>query len=129
MFVSSHVTVTPSSASAMAIWLTAVFGPAPCQCFDEEFALAVALMGGGGVDVNPVLTHTIPFERAVEAFEIANDRDHAMKVRSLSNRDAVVGDNNRGTEALGGPAQPLAGARADHLDRSARSANYEGQIG
>ena len=49
--------------------------------FDEEFALAVALMGEGAVDVSPVLTHTIPFERAVEAFETANDRDHAMKVQ------------------------------------------------
>lgn len=49
--------------------------------FDEEFALAVALMGSGAVDVNPVLTHTIPFDRAAEAFETANDRDHAMKVQ------------------------------------------------
>jgi L-idonate 5-dehydrogenase len=49
--------------------------------FDEEFALAVALMGSGAVDVKPVLTHTIPFDRAGEAFETANDRDHAMKVQ------------------------------------------------
>ena len=49
--------------------------------FDEEFALAVALMGKEAVDVKPVLTRTIPFDRAVEAFETANDRDHAMKVQ------------------------------------------------
>ena len=44
--------------------------------FDEEFELAVDLMGKGVVDVKPLLTHTIPFEQAVEAFETANDRDH-----------------------------------------------------
>jgi L-idonate 5-dehydrogenase len=49
--------------------------------FHEEFELAVALMGQGLVDVKPVLTHTIPFERAVEAFETANDRSLAMKVQ------------------------------------------------
>jgi L-idonate 5-dehydrogenase len=49
--------------------------------FDEEFALAVDLMGSGAMDVKPVLTHTIPFDRAVEAFEMANDRDQAMKVQ------------------------------------------------
>jgi L-idonate 5-dehydrogenase len=49
--------------------------------FDEEFAVAVALMGAGSIDVKPVLTHTIPFEQAVEAFETANDRNHAMKVQ------------------------------------------------
>lgn len=38
-------------------------------------------MGSGAVDVTPVLTHTIPFEQAVEAFETANDRDRAMKVQ------------------------------------------------
>ncbi|MBP7002694.1 L-idonate 5-dehydrogenase [Amaricoccus sp.] len=49
--------------------------------FHEEFELAVALMGQGLVDVRPVLTHTIPFEQAVEAFETANDRSVAMKVQ------------------------------------------------
>jgi L-idonate 5-dehydrogenase len=38
-------------------------------------------MGEGLVDVKPVLTHTIPFEQAVEAFETANDRRVAMKVQ------------------------------------------------
>jgi L-idonate 5-dehydrogenase len=49
--------------------------------FHQEFELAIGLMGDGLVDVRPVLTHTIPFEQAVEAFETANDRRVAMKVQ------------------------------------------------
>jgi L-idonate 5-dehydrogenase len=49
--------------------------------FHEEFGLAVDLMGRGLVDVKPLLTHTIPFEDAVAAFETANDRNVAMKVQ------------------------------------------------
>jgi L-idonate 5-dehydrogenase len=49
--------------------------------FDEEFRLAVDLMGAGAVDVNPLLTETLPFERATEAFELASDRSRAMKVQ------------------------------------------------
>jgi L-idonate 5-dehydrogenase len=49
--------------------------------FHEEFELAVALMGEGRIDVKPVLSRTIPFERAREAFELAGDRNRAMKVQ------------------------------------------------
>jgi L-idonate 5-dehydrogenase len=49
--------------------------------FDDEFRLAVDLMGKGLVDVKPVLSATLPFERAVEAFDLASDRSRAMKVQ------------------------------------------------
>jgi L-idonate 5-dehydrogenase len=49
--------------------------------FHEEFALAVALSGGGLVDVMPLLTETIPLARANEAFALAADRSKAMKVQ------------------------------------------------
>jgi L-idonate 5-dehydrogenase len=49
--------------------------------FDEEFRLAVELMGEGAVDVKPLLTTTLPFERASEAFDLASDRSRAMKVQ------------------------------------------------
>ena len=42
--------------------------------FHEEFALAVALIGGGLVDVMPLLTETIPLAQANEAFALAADR-------------------------------------------------------
>jgi len=49
--------------------------------FDEEFQLAVDLMGSGLIDVKPLISQTVPFERAVEAFELASDRSQAMKVQ------------------------------------------------
>ena len=49
--------------------------------FHEEFALAVALIGGGLVDVMPLLTETIPLAQANEAFALAADRSRAMKVQ------------------------------------------------
>jgi len=49
--------------------------------FHEEFALAVALIGGGLVDVMPLLTETIPLARANDAFALAADRSRAMKVQ------------------------------------------------
>jgi L-idonate 5-dehydrogenase len=49
--------------------------------FDEEFRLAVELMGKGLVDVKPLLTETLPFDRAREAFDLASDRSSAMKVQ------------------------------------------------
>jgi L-idonate 5-dehydrogenase len=49
--------------------------------FDEEFRLAVDLMGKGLVDVKPLLTETIPFEHALDAFNLASDRSRAMKVQ------------------------------------------------
>jgi L-idonate 5-dehydrogenase len=49
--------------------------------FDEEFRLAVDLMGSGLIDVKPLLTQTIPYEQAVDAFTLASDRSQAMKVQ------------------------------------------------
>ncbi|EWY41361.1 phosphoesterase [Skermanella stibiiresistens SB22] len=49
--------------------------------FDGEFQLAVDLMGSGLIDVKPLVSQTIPFQRAVEAFELASDRSRAMKVQ------------------------------------------------
>jgi L-idonate 5-dehydrogenase len=49
--------------------------------FHEEFALAVALIGGGLVDVMPLLTATVPLAEANDAFALAADRSKAMKVQ------------------------------------------------
>ena len=49
--------------------------------FHEEFGLAVAFMRGGLVDVKPLITATLPLDRAIEAFDLAGDRARAMKVQ------------------------------------------------
>ncbi len=49
--------------------------------FHEEFAMAVGLMQSGRIDVKPLISHTLPLDRAVEAFEIASDRNQAMKAQ------------------------------------------------
>jgi len=49
--------------------------------FHEEFALAVELIGKGLVDVKPLISATLPFTRATEAFELAMDRSRSMKVQ------------------------------------------------
>ncbi|MGL4973990.1 MAG: L-idonate 5-dehydrogenase [Bosea sp. (in: a-proteobacteria)] len=49
--------------------------------FHEEFAQAVDLIGSGRIDLSPLLTATLPIDRAVEAFELAGDRARAMKVQ------------------------------------------------
>ena len=49
--------------------------------FHAEFALAVALIGGGLVDVMPLLTATLPLASANDAFALAADRSKAMKVQ------------------------------------------------
>jgi L-idonate 5-dehydrogenase len=49
--------------------------------FDEEFALAVELIAQRVVDVSPLLTATLPLERAVDAFLLASDRSQSMKVQ------------------------------------------------
>jgi L-idonate 5-dehydrogenase len=38
-------------------------------------------MQGGLIDVKPLITHTLPLERAEEAFRIASDRSRAMKAQ------------------------------------------------
>ena len=49
--------------------------------FHEEFATAVRLMQSGLIDVNPLITHTIPLDNAELAFRIASDRAQAMKTQ------------------------------------------------
>jgi L-idonate 5-dehydrogenase len=49
--------------------------------FHEEFALAVELMGKGLIDVKPLISATLPFMDATEAFELATDRSRSMKVQ------------------------------------------------
>ena len=49
--------------------------------FHEEFAIAVRLMQSRLIDVNPLITHTIPLDDAERAFRIASDRGQAMKTQ------------------------------------------------
>ncbi|MEH2569066.1 L-idonate 5-dehydrogenase [Bradyrhizobium sp. AZCC 2289] len=49
--------------------------------FDSEFELALRLMGEGLIDVKPLITASLPFNRAVDAFELASDRSKSMKVQ------------------------------------------------
>lgn len=49
--------------------------------FHEEFATAVAMISSRRIDVRPLLTATLPMDRAVEAFQLASDRSKAMKVQ------------------------------------------------
>jgi L-idonate 5-dehydrogenase len=48
--------------------------------FHAEFALAVRLINEGRVDLSPVISHTLPMAQAQAAFELASDRQRAMKV-------------------------------------------------
>ena len=49
--------------------------------FDPEFELALRLMGEGLVDLKPLVSASVPFESAVDAFELASDRSRSMKVQ------------------------------------------------
>ncbi|MBI1243871.1 MAG: alcohol dehydrogenase catalytic domain-containing protein [Alphaproteobacteria bacterium] len=49
--------------------------------FDDEFDLAVRMMGDGIIDVRPVISDTFPVADAHAAFELAGDRNKAMKVQ------------------------------------------------
>jgi len=49
--------------------------------FDPEFELALRLIGAGLLDVKPLITASLPFEHAVDAFELATDRSKSMKVQ------------------------------------------------
>lgn len=51
--------------------------------FHEEFTVAVALLQKGLIDVKPLITHTVPLDRAEEAFRLASDRSQAMKAQIL----------------------------------------------
>ncbi|MCB1971756.1 MAG: L-idonate 5-dehydrogenase [Geminicoccaceae bacterium] len=52
--------------------------------FDPEFDAALALMAAGRVDLTPLLSHSLPLGRAHEAFELALDRNRAMKVQLVA---------------------------------------------
>lgn len=49
--------------------------------FHEEFALAVMMIGKGLVDVKPLISATLPFTKATQAFDLATDRSQSMKVQ------------------------------------------------
>ena len=49
--------------------------------FHGEYALAARLIKEGRINVKPIITATLPMERAVEAFEMAADRKTHMKVQ------------------------------------------------
>lgn len=49
--------------------------------FHAEFAVGVALMRKGPIDVKPLITHTLPLDRAEDAFRLASDRSRAMKAQ------------------------------------------------
>ncbi|WP_422368463.1 L-idonate 5-dehydrogenase [Pelagibius sp.] len=49
--------------------------------FHEEFELAVELMSKGLINVKPLITHTIDFDHAIDAFELAGDRSQALKTQ------------------------------------------------
>ncbi|WP_425041595.1 L-idonate 5-dehydrogenase [Primorskyibacter sp. S187A] len=48
--------------------------------FHEEFFTAVEMMRKGRLDVTPLITHKMPMQDAVKAFELASDRTQAVKV-------------------------------------------------
>ena len=49
--------------------------------FHEEFFTAVTLMRRKLVKLGPLVTATLPFQRATDAFELASDRSQSMKVQ------------------------------------------------
>lgn len=49
--------------------------------FDAEFGEAVDLIAQNRIDLSPLISHTYPLDRALEAFELAGDRSRAMKVQ------------------------------------------------
>ena len=49
--------------------------------FHHEFPRAVQFMERKRIDVTPLITQTFPFQEAVQAFEIASDRNAALKVQ------------------------------------------------
>jgi Threonine dehydrogenase and related Zn-dependent dehydrogenases len=49
--------------------------------FHEEFGLAVDATNHRRVEIQPLLSAVYPLEEAINAFEIAGDRSHSMKVQ------------------------------------------------
>ena len=58
--------------------------------FPVEFALAVRLINEGRVNLQPMITGSFPLSQAREAFELASDRQRAMKVLLDFSPDAVA---------------------------------------
>jgi L-idonate 5-dehydrogenase len=48
--------------------------------FHAEFANAVQFLNQGLIDVKPVISRVLPFDSAVEAFQLAGDKSKSMKV-------------------------------------------------
>lgn len=49
--------------------------------FHSEFTVGVSLMQKGLIDVKPLITHTLPLDDAVTAFNLASDRSLAVKAQ------------------------------------------------
>ena len=49
--------------------------------FHKEYAVAARLIREGRINVKPIITASLPVERAIEAFELASDRRQHMKVQ------------------------------------------------
>ncbi|EDQ32245.1 Threonine dehydrogenase [Hoeflea phototrophica DFL-43] len=49
--------------------------------FHNEFFAAINLMRNGRLNVRPLITHTLPLESSIEAFDLASDRTQALKVQ------------------------------------------------
>ena len=49
--------------------------------FHDEFAWGVQMMREGLIDVESLITHTVPLDDALEAFRLATDREVAMKTQ------------------------------------------------
>ena len=51
--------------------------------FDPEFAIAVDMMQKGLIDVKPLITHSLQLDSARKAFELASDREIAIKAHII----------------------------------------------
>ena len=48
--------------------------------FHQEFAVAVRFLNQRLIDGRPVITHTLQFDQAMDAFKLAGDKGRALKV-------------------------------------------------
>jgi L-idonate 5-dehydrogenase len=48
--------------------------------FHAEFATAVRFLNQGLIQVKPVISRVLPFDSAVEAFQLAGDKSQSLKV-------------------------------------------------
>jgi L-idonate 5-dehydrogenase len=56
-----------------------------CFRWHAEFSTAVQMMRRGRIDVTPLVTHSFPITDAVPAFEMASDRNQAIKTQITFN--------------------------------------------